>query len=148
MSSERVVLPPPVKPCPPPMRIARLRAVAKGHAWIQWKGTEVCMDVHCRCGAHGHVDASFACFYKCLACDTTFAVGQTVRLYPFDPAYVASKDWKSCPPVVDEYLTYVHVCSTCTPFARELFTDSGAGTHPRCGDLECGCKCQDEARRR
>lgn len=54
----------------------------EGHAWIQWKGTEVCMDVHCRCGHHGHVDAEFAYFYKCPKCHITFCVGQTVRLYP------------------------------------------------------------------
>jgi len=30
------------------------------HAWIQWKGTDVCMDVRCSCGNHGHVDADFA----------------------------------------------------------------------------------------
>ena len=22
----------------------------KPHGWIQWKGTGVCMDVHCKCG--------------------------------------------------------------------------------------------------
>lgn len=54
----------------------------EGHAWIQWKGTDVCMDVRCRCGAHGHVDASFTYFYKCAKCGETFCVGQTVRLYP------------------------------------------------------------------
>jgi len=56
----------------------------EGHAWIQWKGTNVCMDVQCRCGAHGHVDADFAYFYHCQRCGTTFCVGQTVRLYPID----------------------------------------------------------------
>lgn len=35
------------------------------HGWIQWKGTSVCMDVHCACGAHGHVDADFAYTLKC-----------------------------------------------------------------------------------
>lgn len=53
-----------------------------GHGWIQWKGTDVCMDVYCTCGAHGHLDTDFAYFYKCLHCGDTFAVGQTVRLYP------------------------------------------------------------------
>jgi len=24
------------------------------HGWVQWKGTDVCMDVHCACG---HIDA-------------------------------------------------------------------------------------------
>jgi hypothetical protein len=60
-------------------------APGQGHGWIQWKGTSVCMDVHCACGAHGHVDAEFAYFYRCLACDRTFAVGATVRLYECSP---------------------------------------------------------------
>ena len=70
----------------------------QGHAWIQWKGTDVCMDVRCRCGAHGHVDASFAYFYKCLACGDTFAVGQTVRLYALDEEY--AKRHQGVQPVV------------------------------------------------
>ncbi len=57
----------------------------EGSGWIQWKGTDVCMDLHCRCGAHGHIDDMFAYFYRCLACGETFAVGQTVRLYPLSP---------------------------------------------------------------
>ena len=60
----------------------------EGHAWIQWKGTSVCMDVHCRCGADGHVDAEFAYFYRCRACGVTFAVGQNVRLYSVSAAHV------------------------------------------------------------
>ena len=51
-------------------------------AWIQWKGTEVCMDVRCACGHHGHVDESFAYFYACPKCGVRYAVGQNVRLYP------------------------------------------------------------------
>lgn len=42
----------------------------KPHGWIQWKGTDVCMDIHCKCGFHGHVDAEFAYFVKCLECLT------------------------------------------------------------------------------
>lgn len=33
--------------------------------WIQWKGTNVCIDLHCECGAHGHVDAEFLYFVRC-----------------------------------------------------------------------------------
>lgn len=58
---------------------------SEGSAWIQWKGTEVCMDVHCRCGEHGHVDASFAYFYLCRGCGEKYAVGQVVRLYRLTP---------------------------------------------------------------
>ncbi len=40
----------------------------KPHGWIQWKGTEVCMDVHCACGELTHVDAEFAYNVQCPVC--------------------------------------------------------------------------------
>lgn len=49
-------------------------------AWIQWKGTDVCMDVHCSCGVRGHIDADFAYRYKCLACKKLFDIAGYVRL--------------------------------------------------------------------
>lgn len=39
------------------------------HAFIQWKGTDVCMDFWCDCGAEGHFDGDFAYVVKCPACD-------------------------------------------------------------------------------
>lgn len=48
--------------------------------WIQWKGTDVCVDLHCVCGAHGHVDGDFAYFLKCLKCGRIFATGQNIKL--------------------------------------------------------------------
>ena len=50
------------------------------HAWIQWRGTNVCMDVHCSCGEHGHVDADFAYFYRC-SCGKLWAVGRSLHLH-------------------------------------------------------------------
>lgn len=50
------------------------------HGWVQWKGTSVCMDLHCKCGHHGHVDEEFFYYYECPKCKTVFAVGQTVKL--------------------------------------------------------------------
>ena len=67
----------------------------EGHASIQWKGTNVCMDVRCRCGMQGHIDADFAYFYKCIACGVTFAVGHTVRLYAIDAEYLKTADMKA-----------------------------------------------------
>jgi hypothetical protein len=55
--------------------------VTKGpHGWIQWKGTDVCMDVHCSCGERTHVDASFAYTITCGACGKLWAVCSNVRL--------------------------------------------------------------------
>ncbi len=72
----------------------------QGGAWIQWKGTNVCMDVHCRCGAHGHVDDEFTYFYRCAACKETFVVGAVVRLYPIAKDKVAEIASRCC--VTDE----------------------------------------------
>jgi len=49
------------------------------HGWIQWKGTDVCMDVYCECGYHGHVDCDFAYYIKC-PCGRVYEVDSTVRL--------------------------------------------------------------------
>jgi len=50
------------------------------YAWIQWKGTDVCMDVHCHCGCDAHVDAQCVYYYRCPKCKHTFALGQNVKL--------------------------------------------------------------------
>jgi hypothetical protein len=34
-------------------------------AFIQWKGTDVCMDFHCTCGEQYHFDGFFAYAVKC-----------------------------------------------------------------------------------
>lgn len=51
------------------------------HGWIQWKGTNVCMDVYCSCGEAGHVDAEFFYHYRC-KCGLRYAVGCNVVLIP------------------------------------------------------------------
>ena len=46
--------------------------------FIQWKGTEVCLDFYCPCGHRGHLDAGFAYFVRCPACETVFEMGTQV----------------------------------------------------------------------
>lgn len=38
------------------------------HAFIQWKGTDVCMDFYCECGEENHFDGYFAYVVKCAGC--------------------------------------------------------------------------------
>jgi hypothetical protein len=38
------------------------------------------MDVHCKCGHHGHIDTDFFYFYECPKCHTRYGVGPYVRL--------------------------------------------------------------------
>jgi len=52
------------------------------HGWIQWKGTDVCIDLHCKCGHHGHCDCEFLYFFQCPACGAKYALGQNVKLIP------------------------------------------------------------------
>jgi hypothetical protein len=37
----------------------------RAQAFIQWKGTDLCMDFHCTCGAQSHFDGFFAYALKC-----------------------------------------------------------------------------------
>lgn len=55
------------------------------HGWIQWKGTNVCMDIHCECGHHSHIDADFAYYVKCPACQKVYMVNGHVELVPLLP---------------------------------------------------------------
>lgn len=51
------------------------------YAWIQWKGTSVCMDVYCPCGDQFHVDADFAYTVQCPYCRRMFSCDGHIRLY-------------------------------------------------------------------
>lgn len=47
-------------------------------AFLQWKGTDVCMDFYCKCGAHCHFDGAFAYCVKCPHCKTVYEMPHTV----------------------------------------------------------------------
>jgi len=49
------------------------------HGWIQWKGTDVCMDIYCKCSYHGHFDGDFFYSYECPKCKAKFAVGANIK---------------------------------------------------------------------
>jgi hypothetical protein len=66
----------------------------ESHGWIQWKGTDVCVDLHCKCGHHGHYDGDFFYYYKCPKCGERYAVGQNIKLIELtaeQAAYVESE---------------------------------------------------------
>lgn len=52
----------------------------KPHGWIQWKGTDVCMDIHCECGTHSHIDAEFAYSVKCPNCKSVYHCNGHIEL--------------------------------------------------------------------
>lgn len=53
---------------------------AASYGSIQWKGTDVCIDLFCKCGASGHIDGDFFYHYKCSACGSKYAVATHVNL--------------------------------------------------------------------
>ena len=53
----------------------------KPHGWIQWKGTNVCMDFHCECGGVSHIDAEFLYFIECGYCRQKYEVGGHVKMF-------------------------------------------------------------------
>ena len=63
-------------------------------AWIQWKGTEVCLSASCECGERFHIDGYFAYYVKCLACNTVYRTGEYVRLYKvgYEPKHCLTDD--------------------------------------------------------
>lgn len=54
------------------------------HGWIQWKGTEVCMDVHCACGTLSHVDAEFCYHVRCPDCGRVYFCNGHIELIELD----------------------------------------------------------------
>ena len=52
----------------------------KPHGWIQWKGTDVCMDVHCKCGYLSHIDGEFTYYVKCPKCETIYHCNGHIEL--------------------------------------------------------------------
>jgi len=51
----------------------------KPHGWVQWKGTNVCMDVYCKCGYHSHIDSDFVYNIQCPNCGTIYMVNGHVE---------------------------------------------------------------------
>ena len=52
----------------------------KPHGWVQWKGTDVCMDVHCECGELTHIDSDFAYHVKCCKCGKIYFCNGHIEL--------------------------------------------------------------------
>ncbi len=60
------------------------RQEGKPHGWIQWKGTDVCMDIHCECGCHSHIDVDFAYHVKCPECGAVYMCNGHIEFIKLD----------------------------------------------------------------
>lgn len=65
----------------------------KPHGWIQWKGTDVCVDLRCECGEQSHYDGEFAYHWQC-KCGRQYALSPYVMLLPLTPEQAANKNFK------------------------------------------------------
>ncbi len=77
----------------------------KPNAWIQWKGTEVCMDVYCICGEQFHIDADFAYSVKCLKCGRSYACNGHIELIELEeePENVVTDIDQASEILIDEF---------------------------------------------
>lgn len=48
--------------------------------FIQWKGTDACLDFHCLCGKDGHYDGLFAYGLRCSHCKRVYTLPDTLTL--------------------------------------------------------------------
>lgn len=58
----------------------------KYDGFIQWNGTDVCMDFHCECGHHNHYDDYFAYVIKCSECGSLYAPSSNVEMIKINEA--------------------------------------------------------------
>jgi hypothetical protein len=50
--------------------------------FVQWKGTDVCLDFNCPCGYGGHFDGTFAYALRCGNCGQVYEMPHTFKLAP------------------------------------------------------------------
>lgn len=67
-------------------------------AFIQWKGTDVCMDCYCVCGEQIHIDADFAYAVKCHHCNRVYEMSAMVEMREI----LEGEKWDGCEPKVED----------------------------------------------
>ena len=68
------------------------RDMPRPHAFIQWKGTEVCMDCYCVCGKQMHIDAEFAYAVRCHHCGRRYEMSAMIEMREMPESEV----WDGC----------------------------------------------------
>ncbi len=54
--------------------------------FVQWKGTDLCMDFYCpACAAHSHFDGLFCYIYECPKCRALFLMPSDLPVVPVTP---------------------------------------------------------------
>ena len=60
---------------------------------IQWKGTDLCADVHCACGEMSHVDAESCYIIQCGYCKRYWSLSTEVILNEVSPLAIDADDY-------------------------------------------------------
>ena len=69
--------------------------IERTHAFIQWKGTDVCMDFYCECGERCHVDDFFAYTVECPECKVIWEM--PIYLFPRKANEKTYEYWRENP---------------------------------------------------
>lgn len=69
-----------------------IRDLPNPSAFIQWKGTSVCMDCFCPCNQPFHVDAEFAYAVKCPHCGRRFEMSAMIEMREM----ASDEKWDGC----------------------------------------------------
>lgn len=67
--------------------------------FVQWKGTDVCMDFHCECGAFCHFDGFFAYTVQCPHCKTVWEMPS--KIYPRKVSEKTFTHWRDNPKILE-----------------------------------------------
>jgi hypothetical protein len=59
---------------------------SRPEAFIQWKGTDACLDLYCTCGEQFHFDGYFAVELTCGDCGQTYELPHMLRIQPVKPS--------------------------------------------------------------
>lgn len=70
------------------------RDISRPSAFIQWKGTDVCMDCWCICGENLHIHGDFAYAVKCHHCGRIFEMSAVVEMRELKDG----ESWDGCEP--------------------------------------------------
>jgi len=72
------------------------QSIEPPYGFIQYKGTDVCMDVYCTCGNHGHFDGDFFYFWECSKCGRKYEVGCYVKMFEMTKDQLDKKRDENC----------------------------------------------------
>jgi len=72
-----------------------IRDLPRPSAFIQWKGTDVCMDCYCVCGDQFHIDSDFTYAVKCPHCGQVYEMSSMIEMR----ALATAEQWSGCEPI-------------------------------------------------